>query len=261
MDLEEMRAKYPAPSGNRSVFMDHYAEYALPSDGVEVLGRIAAKNHQHGSLNPLAQFRHPYSAEEVIESRKIVGPLTLFMCSPLSDGAAAAVLMSDSFAGRQEVAGVSVSASVLVSGTGRDDGPRAVPRAVGAAYEKAGLGPTDLDLIELHDATALGEYEVYPDIGLCEPEDQGRLLATGEIQLGGRRPVNPSGGLIARGHPIGATGLAQIHELTLQLRGDAGYRQVHGARLGLAENGGGFIGTDSAAITMSVLGREELGGN
>jgi acetyl-CoA acetyltransferase len=253
MDLEEMHAKYPAPSGNRSVFMDHYADYALPSEGVEVLGQIAAKNHQHGSLNPLAQFQHPYSAEEVIESRQIVGPLTLFMCSPLSDGAAAAVLMSDSFAGRREVSGVSVSASVMVSGTGRDDGPRAVPRAVGAAYEKAGLGPSDLDLIELHDATALGEYEVYPDIGLCEPEEQGRLLATGEIQLGGRRPVNPSGGLIARGHPIGATGLAQIVEVTNQLRARCGERQVEGARTGLTQNVGGWLGSDVASATAHIF--------
>lgn len=253
MDLSEMRARYPSPSAERSIFMDHYAESALPESCVDVLARIAAKNHLHGSRNPRAQFQHPYTADDVLVSRPIVGPLTLYMCAPLSDGAAAAVLVSSTFARRRGMAGPTVLASVMVSGTGRSEGRRAVPRAVGAAYDAAAVGPDDLDLVELHDATALAEYEYYADIGLCETGDERRLLDTGEAYLGGSRPVNPSGGLIARGHPIGATGLAQIVELTDQLRGRCGARQVAGARTGLSQNVGGLLGADVASATAHIL--------
>lgn len=253
MDLTEMRVKYPAPSAERSVYMDHYAEYEPTADGIALLAHIAAKNHKHGSLNPLAQFQQAYTAEEVLASRSIVGPLTLFMCAPLSDGAAAAVLVSDKLARRRGTSGVSVSASVMVSGTGDSDRPRAVPRAVGAAYEAASLGPSELHLVELHDATALAEYELYSDIGLCEAGEEGRLFDTGEVCLGGLRPVNPSGGLIARGHPIGATGMAQIVEVTNQLRGRCGGRQVDRAQIGLTQNVGGLLGSDVASATAHIL--------
>lgn len=254
MDLIEMRTKYPAPSDERSVFMDHYAESAIPDDAVPVLARIAAKNHTHGSLNPLAQFRTPYTSEEVAASRRIVGALTLFMCAPLSDGAAAAVVVSSDFARRRRgPTGVAVAASVMVSGSGTTNGDSAVERAVGAAYHAAGVGPRDLDLIELHDATALAEYELYSGIGLCAFGDEERLIETGEVHLGGRRPVNPSGGLIARGHPIGATGIAQIIEVTNQLRGRCGDRQVARARTGLTQNVGGLLGSDVASATAHIL--------
>ena len=253
MDLTEMRSKYPAPSAERSVFMDHYAESTLSAVAIPVLARIAAKNHKHGSLNPLAQFRNPYTSEEVAASRRIVGPLTLFMCAPLSDGAAAAVVVSSDFARRRGQTAVAVAASVMVSGTGTTDGLGAVARAVGAAYDAAGVGPSDLDLIELHDATALAEYELYSDIGLCAAGDEGRLLDTGEVHLGGPRPVNPSGGLIARGHPIGATGIAQIVEVANQLRGRCGERQVPRARTGLTQNVGGLLGSDVASATAHIL--------
>lgn len=253
MDLTEMRSKYPAPSAERSVYMDHYAACALPADGVEILARIAAKNHTHGSRNPVAQFQHPYTADDVLASRTVVGPLTLFMCAALSDGGAAAILVSREFARRRGVTGVPVVASVLVTGTGEACGVRAVPRAVAAAYDVAGVGPSDLDLVELHDATALAECELYSDIGLCEAGDEGRLLDTGEAYLGGSRPVNPSGGLIARGHPIGATGIAQIVEVTNQLRGRSGDRQVDGARTGLTQNVGGLLGDDVASATAHIF--------
>jgi acetyl-CoA acetyltransferase len=253
MDLSEMRSKYPVPPADRTVFMDHYAEMELPTEGIALLARIAAKNHAHGSRNPLAQYQYPYTAEEVAASRKIVGPLTLFMCAPLSDGAAAAVLVSREFAQKRGSRGVAVTASAMISGTGRTDDTTAVQRAVTAAYTKAAVGPADLDLVELHDATAIGEFETYSDIGLCEPGDERRLLDSGEACLGGRRPVNPSGGLIARGHPIGATGLAQIVEVTNQLRGRCGTRQVEGARVGLTQNVGGFLGDDVASATAHIF--------
>jgi acetyl-CoA acetyltransferase len=250
MDLTEMRTRYPEPAPDRSVFMDHYAETELPVDAVSTLAKIAAKNHRHGSLNPHAQFRRAYTAEEVAASRPVVGPLTLFMCAPMSDGAAAIVLVSADFARRRGIAGVSVAASVLVSGTGEAG---AVRRSVGAAYELAGIGPAELDLVELHDATALAEYEIYSDIGLCDPGDEAKLLDGGTVQLGGSCPVNTSGGLIARGHPIGATGIAQLVEVTDQLRGRCGDRQVADARVGLTQNVGGWLGSDVASATAHVL--------
>jgi acetyl-CoA acetyltransferase len=250
MDLTEMRAKYPEPSPERSVFMDHYGEATLPADAVSTLARIAAKNHRHGSLNPRAQFQHAYTADEVAASRTVIGPLTLFMCAPMSDGAAAIVLVSADFARRRGIAGVSVASSVMVSGTGE---PGAVWRSVGAAYEIAGVGPAELDLVELHDATALAEYEIYADIGLCDRGDEAKLLDDGVVQLGGSCPVNTSGGLIARGHPIGATGIAQLVEVTDQLRGRCGDRQVAGARIGLTQNVGGWLGEDVASATAHVL--------
>jgi hypothetical protein len=143
----------------------------------------------------------------------------------------------------------------MVSGRGRTDGMTAVQRAVTAAYAKAAVGPRDLDLVELHDATAIGELETYSDIGLCEAGDEQRLLDSGEACLGGRRPVNPSGGLIARGHPIGATGIAQIVEVTNQLRGRCGTRQVESARIGLTQNVGGFLGDDVASATAHIFER------
>jgi acetyl-CoA acetyltransferase len=253
MDLSEMRSRYPVPPADRTVFMDHYAELELPAEAIALLPRIAAKNHAHGSRNALAQYQHPYTAEEVASSRKVVGPLTLFMCAPLSDGAAAAVLISEEFAERRGSRGVPVAASVIVSGAGRTDDTSAVSRVVASAYETAALGPADLNVVELHDATAIGEYELYADIGLCDRGDEARLLDTGEAFLGGARPVNPSGGLIARGHPIGATGIAQIVEVTNQLRGRCGARQVDGARIGLTQNVGGWLGSDVASATAHIF--------
>lgn len=258
MDLSEMRSKYPEPSADRSVYMDHYAESesALPPEGASILAEIAAKNHQHGALNPLAHFQKAYTVDDVLASRTIIGPLTLFMCAPLSDGAAAALLVSRDFCRRRSITGVNVAASVLVSGTGTaDNGVGAIPRSVSAAYEMAGVGPADLDVVELHDATALAEYQLYSDIGLCRRGDEARLLSTGEVHLGGRHPVNPSGGLIARGHPIGGTGIAQIVEITDQLLGRCDARQVQAARVALTQNVGGLLGSDVASATAHVLRR------
>ena len=259
MDLDEMRSRFPSGGEGRSVFMDLYASFSEPGAGEtggrrppdeEALGMVSVKNHHHGTLNPYSQFRDEVSLEEVLGSRRIAGPLTLLMCSPLSDGAAALVLSSRPPNGSR----VRVAASVLASGRGDDRSmPDAVSRAAGRAFERAGLGPEDLDVVELHDATAIAELQLYEELGLCGPGEAARLVLDRDTWMGGRLPVNPSGGLLARGHPIGATGAAQLVELTWQLRGRCDQRQVPEARVALAQNAGGWVGTDAAACAVHVL--------
>lgn len=258
MDLDEMRSRFPSAGEGRSVFMDLYASFSEPAGAnadrpavdEEALAMVSVKNHHHGTLNPYSQFRDEVSLEEVLASRRIAGPLTLLMCSPLSDGAAALVLSTRPPAGSR----VRVAASVLASGRGDDRSmPDAVTRAAGRAFERAGLGPEDLDVVELHDATAIAELQLYEELGLCGPGDAARLVLDRDTWLGGRLPVNPSGGLLARGHPIGATGAAQVVELTWQLQGRCGQRQVPEAKVALAQNAGGWVGTDAAACAVHVL--------
>ena len=246
MDLEELRARFgPGAGAERSVFMDLYAGMEMPP--AEQLALVSVKNHEHGALNPYAQYREPVTAEQVLASRRVAGELTLLMCSPLTDGAAALVLTSD----RKPV---TIAASVLTSGRGDNAlSPTAVEHASQRAYELAGAGPDDLDVVELHDATAVAELHLYEELGLCSSGEGGRLISERATWLGGRLPVNPSGGLLARGHPIGATGAAQVVELAWQLQGRCGARQVESARLALAQNGGGWIGTDSAAAAVHIL--------
>jgi acetyl-CoA acyltransferase len=254
MDLEEMAARFPGAGETRSVFMDLYASFSEREGpgaaDVEALGMVSVKNHRHGSLNPLAQFREEVTLEQVLASRPVAGPLTLLMCSPLSDGAAALVLTA-----RPRNRGrVRIAASVLASGRGDDRSkPPATSRAVAAAYERAGVGPEDLDVVELHDATSIAELQLYEELGLCGKGEAARLVLDRVTWLGGRLPVNPSGGLLARGHPIGATGAAQVVELAWQLQGRCGRRQVPGAKVALAQNGGGWVGTDAAACAVHVL--------
>jgi acetyl-CoA acetyltransferase len=261
VDLERMPVVLGDAGGaSGSRFMEIYAALArdyLDRSGATKrdLAEVAAKASRHGTLNPRAQFRTPRSADEVLGSRLIAEPLTLLMCSPIGDGAAALVLCSRDFAARLEADPVLIRASVLVSGN--DGTPPAAERAAQRAYERAGLGPGDLDLVELHDAAAPAELTLYEELGLAEPGGGARLLASGATALGGRLPVNTSGGLLSKGHPIGATGAAQLVELTEQLRGTAGDRQVPGARIGLAENGGGFLGSDAAAAAVHILERED----
>jgi acetyl-CoA acyltransferase len=246
-----------AGGGARSPFMDIYSMAARAhmerhGSTQEQLAIIASKNHLHGSLNPNAQYRMKMSVEEVLNDRLVSHPLTRAMCAPIGDGAAAAILVSGEYLKRLAGARpVKVRASVLASG-GLKPGRRAA-HAARKAYEAAGVGPEDIDTAEVHDATAFGELAMSEHLGFCAEGDGGRHAESGATQLGGVRPVNPSGGLECRGHPIGATGLAQIAELVQQLRGDAGERQVEGARLALAENGGGFIGSGEAAIAIHIL--------
>lgn len=248
----------------RSLFMDLYAAGAR--DHMRLYGTtprdfaaVCVKNARHGALNPQAQFREELSIEAVLHAPIISAPLTLPMCSPIGDGAAALVLLSEAYAQRTGVQDpVLVRASVLASGwdgAGETD-PAVAEVAAQDAYRLAGIGPDDISVVELHDATAPAELMYYEHLGFAPKGEGARLLHDGETTLGGRIPVNPSGGLLRKGHPIGASGAAQLVELANQLRGRCGPRQVSGARIALAENGGGFIGSDVAAIVVSILEAE-----
>ena len=178
------------------------------------------------------------------------------MCSPIGDGAAALILASDAYLAKKGIKnGVQIRASVLQSGSNLDNGPQAGERAAKIAYETAGVGPSDIDVVELHDATASAEIMRYESLGFAQEGEGFKLVRDGSTQIGGRIPVNPSGGLLARGHPIGATGVAQLVELVAQLKNECGPRQVIGAKVALAENGGGWIGGDSAAECVHVLSK------
>lgn len=249
---------------NRSMFMDIYASAArnhMKAYGttVEQFAGVSAKNSIHGSLNPRAQFRDVLTVEEVLAEPMIAEPLTRPMCSPIGDGAAAVVLVSEKKARELGLKNsVRAAASVLRSGWDqKPDDPVANVSALCAneAYELSGIGPEDLSVIELHDASAPAEIMAYEYLGLCGRGEGGKLIEDGTTALGGQIPVNTSGGLLRKGHPIGATGIAQIVELTEQLRGSADKRQVSGARIGLAHNGGGSIGTDAAAQCVTILTR------
>ena len=246
----------------RSMFMDIYAAAARAhmerfGTTVEQFAGIAAKNSYHGSLNPRAQFRDVLSVADVLAAPMIAAPLTRPMCSPIGDGAAAVIVMSDRKAracGAQKP--VRVVASVLHSGWDHGTDESGLAELCAAeAYEEAGIGPQDLDVIECHDASAPAELMLYESLGLCPRGDGGKLVDTGATKLGGKIPVNTSGGLLRKGHPVGATGIAQIVELTEQIQGRVGARQVPEARVALAENGGGAIGTDAAALCVTVLKR------
>lgn len=254
----ELYGEEPAAEGDRSFFMDVYADmakrYMARSGATEAdFAAVAVKSHDHAAHNPKAQYRDPVTVEQVLASRHISGPLTLLMCSPIGDGAAALLLASEDRAAQLGADAVAVAASVLVSGLGTDEDPAAI--GARQAYEQAGLGPRDVDVVEVHDAAAPAELIMYEELGLCGQGEGPKLLASGETRVGGRVPVNPSGGLISKGHPVGATGVAQLVELVDQLRGRAGGRQVDGARVGLAENGGGYLGPHPAAVTITVLQR------
>lgn len=248
----------------RSVFMDVYA--ALARDHMQRFGttqrqiaHVAAKNHFHSTLNPLSQYRQDMSVDEVLAGRPVAWPLTLPMCSPVSDGAAAAVICTKSALRRFEARrAVKLMASVIAAGRRRSldqFDQHLCHLAARRAYEIAGIGPKDVSVAEVHDASAFAEVLQTENLMFCELGAGGTLAESGATKLGGRIPVNPSGGLESKGHPIGATGLAQIHELVMQLRHEAGPRQVPDARFAIAENGGGFLGVEEAAACITVLGR------
>jgi acetyl-CoA acyltransferase len=258
--LAEVPPEFQDPGGGRSIFMDIYAAGARWHMGKygstqRQLAVISSKNHFHSSLNPLAQIQKDMTVEEVLADKLIAWPLTRPMCAPVGDGSAAAILCSERFLKRLSGARpVKIRASVLGSGTDRDfDGVDIGERLSRIAYEQAGVGPEDIDVAELHDATAYGELHQTEVMGFCREGEGGIFAESGATRLGGRLPINTSGGLESRGHPIGASGLAQIHEIVTQLRGEAGKRQVEGARLGLTENGGGNIGLEEASMTIHIL--------
>ncbi|MFI9836196.1 thiolase family protein [Nonomuraea sp. NPDC051941] len=250
--------------GHRSIFMDIYAAVArnhmrLFGTTQEQIAAVAAKNHDHAAANPRAHYRKPMTVAGVLAARRLSYPLTVPMCAPITDGAAAVIVCSE--AGLRRLGApkrVEVLASVIGTGTDRDTGTFEghLSRSVSArAYEQAGVGPDDIDVAEVHDATAFGEVLQTEMLGLVPPGEGGPAALRGETTLGGRIPVNPSGGLESKGHPIGASGLGQLFELTEQLRETAGPRQVDGARIALAENGGGFHRGEEAVTSVIILGR------
>lgn len=225
---------------------------------VEQFAGVSAKNSFHGSMNPRAQFREALTIEDVLASPMIAEPLTRPMCSPIGDGAAAVVIVSEKKARELGLTNpVKAVSSVLRSGWDRAPGEGSVADlCTKEAYEESGLGPEDLSIIELHDASAPAEIMAYESLGICGKGEGGKLISDGVTKLGGRLPVNTSGGLLRKGHPVGATGLAQIVEITEQLQGRSGERQVEGATVGLAHNGGGSLGTDAAAQCITILSRQ-----
>ncbi|RVT96741.1 thiolase family protein [Rhodovarius crocodyli] len=258
VDLEEKLPDHVG-AGNGSIFMDIYAEktrryMAKTGATAEDFAGIVVKSRQAGARNPYAQFRTETTAEAVLGARMISNPLTLPMCSAIGDGASAIVLASAAAVRRLGspkpvwIGGISV-----VSGLADLSLPNCAERCAQAVYERAGIGPQDVHVVELHDATAPAELLHYENLGLCGQGEAPALLRSGATGLGGRVSVNPSGGLLSRGHPIGATGAAQIVELTQQLRGTATGRQREGAKVALAENNGGQIGPDAAVGVATVL--------
>ncbi len=257
-EMAEIKAGLGADAAKRSVFMDLYAQKVqkyLDSTGATQrhLAQIAAKNSANGTRNPLAQFQKSNDTEAVLESREIVAPLTLLMCSGLSDGAAALILLSQKFAKSRKIYGPVIAGSAIASESFETDGSQ-MRRVSEAAYAQAGITPQDIDLAEVHDATSPGELFAYEDLGLAEEGEGWKLVEDGTVFTGGRCPVNPSGGLLSRGHPIGATGVAQVCEIAQHLRGIAGERQVEGAQVGIAHCLGGqaSFGTTSGAAAMAA---------
>lgn len=255
----------PPPADRRSVFMDIYAAFArqhmrLYGSTAQHFAAVAAKNHAHSVHNERAQYRRAYSIEEVLADRPIAWPLTLPMCAPVSDGAAAAVLCTEAGLRRLGVQSRAVELRACTLGSSVDRHPDDLEQHIGRvtalkAFEAASIGPCDIDLAEVHDATAVGEVIQVENLGLAPRGEGGLAAIQGHTALGGRTPVNPSGGLESKGHPIGATGLAQTFELVTQLRGEAGMRQVEHAKVAVSENGGGLWGVEEAVCVVSILSR------
>jgi acetyl-CoA acetyltransferase len=253
-----------AAGAERSVFMELYAalaKYHMKTFGStqRQFAAVAAKNHRHSVNNPLSQYRKDMSIEDVLAARVIAWPLTLPMCSPISDGAAAALIVSEDVVKHlPHKRAVRIGASIVASGSDRgpEDYANHVCRlAALRAYEAAGVGPRDISVAEVHDASAFAEVLQSEALGFFEFGAGGVMAERGATAIGGSIPINPSGGLESKGHPIGATGLGQIFELVTQLRHEAGARQVDNARIALAENGGGFHGYEEAAACITILAR------
>jgi acetyl-CoA acyltransferase len=258
VDVEERERAMRAAPDNRSIFMDIYAQRtrrymdrsgATPED----FALVTVKSRHAASLSPWAQFKTETTQREVLESRMVSAPLTLPMCSPIADGAAAAVLVSEDVAKSLKTPPVRVRATAAVSANRDGAEPAVAARAAERAYAAAGLGPRDIHVAELHDASASAEIMLYEYLGFADRNRGVELIRQSVTSVGGALPVNPGGGLLSRGHPVGATGIAQIVELTTQLRGAAGARQRAGASVALAECSGGQIGADSATAAVTIL--------
>ena len=257
--LDDVKRELGVEGTDKSMFMNVYAEFARrfserTGATQEDFALVAVKNHDHGSRNPKAQYRTTYTVEEVLAARPIAGPLTLPMCAPVSDGGSAVVVTTPERAAAWGAHPVRIL-GIAVGGGRVGTYGELVPATAQRAYDLAGIGPNDIDVLECHDATSPAELIVMEELGLCAPGDATKLLRAGETAIGGRIPINPSGGLESKGHPLGATGLGQTTELCDQLRGRCGDRQVDDARIAVAENAGGYLGPDVAAAVITVLGR------
>jgi acetyl-CoA acyltransferase len=252
-DRIDMHERLENPSG--SVLMALNAAWTVDlmeerGATVEQFAAATVKARRHGSLNPDAQFQSEVTIDEVLASPPVSGPLTRLMCSSFTDGAAAVVLSSTA-RGRAPT----IRSSTVRSGNGDLDYHERLAEAGAAAWEDAGIDPADVDVVELHDATSPEELYALETLGFFKPGDAGPATVAGATTLGGSGvTVNPSGGLVARGHPLGATGIAQVVELTTQLRHEAGPRQVGGARLAVAANTGGMIGTERGRADAAFIG-------
>jgi acetyl-CoA acetyltransferase len=252
-DRIDMHERLENPSG--SVLMALNAAWTVDlmeerGATVEQFAAAVVKARRHGSLNPMAQFQSEVSMDEVLGSPSIVWPLTRMMCSSFTDGAAAVVLSSTARGGAP-----TIRSSTVRSGNGDLDYHERLAEAGAAAWEDAGIDPADVDVVELHDATSPEELYALETLGFFKPGDAGPATVAGATTIGGSAvTVNPSGGLVARGHPLGATGIAQVVELTTQLRDEAGPRQVGGARLAVAANTGGMIGTERGRADAAFIG-------
>ena len=252
-----------APGPDRSIAMDTYGVQAndhMHRYGTtrEQIAIAAAKNHMHGSLNPKAQYRFRMTKEEVLADRTVSGPLTRAMCAPIGDGAAAALVCSEAYLRRLpdhvRSRAVRIRASAISGGKHRAaDEPSLSRIAADRAYQTAGVSPQNIDVAEVHDATSFCEIYQVEMLRFCPEGEGGRLVESGATTLGGHIPVNTSGGLVSKGHPIAATGLSMISEVVTQLRGQAEGRQVAGAKIGLVENGGGVIGLEEAVCAVTIL--------
>jgi acetyl-CoA acetyltransferase len=250
---------------DRTIFMDTYAMQAkwhMWKYGTtqEQIAAGAAKNHNYGALNDKAQYRFQMTTEAVLQDRPVSYPLTRAMCAPIGDGAAAALLCSAEYL--EKLPAAVRERAVKVAGVGfsggmyrRLDQPGLTRAAADKAYRMAGIGPQDIDVAEIHDATSFCEIYQCEMMRFCPEGEGGKFVESGATGPGGRLPVNTSGGLVSKGHPVGATGLSMLHELTAQLRGEAGPRQVKGAEIALAENGGGVIGMEEAVASVIILKR------
>lgn len=262
---EEAGKPFTPKDGGGTLFMDTYAMQAAwhmkhRGTTVEQIAAGASKNHAMGALNPLAQYRFTVTPEQALADRLVSWPLTRSMCAPIGDGAAAALVCSGAFLKTlpkavQERA-VRIAGAALTGGKYRRlDEPGLSRLAAQRAYAMAGLTPQQVSVAEVHDATSFCEIYQAEMLGFCADGAGGAFVASGATSLGGALPINLSGGLVSKGHPVGATGLSMVHELALQLRGEAGARQQPGARIGLAENGGGVMGFDEAACAVTILQR------
>lgn len=251
-------------NSQRSFFMDVYAAFArqhMKAFGTTVrqMAAVAAKNHHHSTMNPLSQYQADMSVDEVLADKPVCWPFTRSMCAPISDGAAAAIVCTESALAEFDWSrAIEIRGLSLVSGMRRDidDYDKHIGRrAALEAYTQASITPADVDVAEVHDATSFAEILQVENLGLCGRGEGGPFSESGATSLGGKVPVNPSGGLVSKGHPVGATGIAQVFELVTQLRGEAGARQVNGAEVAVAENGGGFYDVEEAATAVTVLAR------